>query len=464
MIEADIPLALVTERILLSALREQDAAAAAEIARERAEFLADASLRFGASLDEELTYAAIAGVALPGLDAWCIVDVIESGGGLRRLAVVHPDPDKQATADALVKRWTPAPQDPIGVPAVMRDRRPVLIVDRAEAAVDAAARDPETLRVLRWLGPGSLLVVPILAHDVLLGAITFVNRTGTATHSAEDVAFGEALAARCAQALEAARLYAAARAAWAEAEAARANAENANATKAKFLGRMSHELRTPLNAIAGYAQILEMGLRGPVTPEQQSDLASIQRSQAHLLGLVDAVLNYAQLEAGRVVYLTDSVPLMNLLDGIESFVAPQMRFKEIEYRADECDSSLIVCAEGAKVRQIIVNLLGNAVKFTPSGGTITVRCSAGVPTPGDERSPTMHSVSVSDTGIGIAANDLESIFDPFIQVGGRRTASEAGVGLGLAISRDLARGMGGDLTVESTLGVGSVFTLTLPAA
>ena len=467
-----IPLRLVTERMLLSALREQDAAAAAEAARARAQFLADASLRFGASLDQELTYAAIAGVSLPGLDAWCVVDVVEVGGGLRRLAVIHPDEDKHPVARSLAGRWNPIDDDLIGVPAIARHRLPVVIVERAAGAVAASARDPDTLRVLRGLGAGALLVVPIVAHGTLLGAITFVGRPGAPIFSADEMQLAQALADRCAQALEAARLYAAARASWAEAEAARADAvaarasaEASNASKAKFLGTMSHELRTPLNAIGGYAQLLELGVRGPVTPEQQRDLASIQRSQAHLLSLVDSVLNYAQLEAGRVVYATSSIELIGVVGGVQALVAPQMLEKKIGYSFLPCDSPLIVRAEAAKVRQIILNLLSNATKFTPVGGHIAVSCSTG---PGDTRSadrgrPAMHSVRVSDTGSGIPADKLEAVFDPFVQVNRTLSSPDVGVGLGLAISRELARGMGGDVTVESTPGVGTTFTLTLLA-
>ncbi|MGI8497451.1 MAG: GAF domain-containing sensor histidine kinase [Gemmatimonadaceae bacterium] len=471
--ELAISLQLITERVVLSALREQDAADAAEVARRRAEFLAEASLRFGASLDQELTYAAIAGVALPGLDAWCIVDVVEAGGGFRRLAVVHPDEDKRDTARALVGKWTPAADDPIGVPAVMNQRLPVIVTTGAEDAVSAGARDSATLRLLRRLGAGSLLIVPVVAHDLLLGAITFVSRPGAPPYSPDDVLLGQALAARCAQALESARLYAAARAAWAEADiaqadaqAARAEAETANATKADFLRTMSHELRTPLNAIGGYAQLLMMGVRGPVTPEQQTDLASIQRSQLHLLGLVDAVLDYARLEAGHMTYATADISLVAVVAGAQSLVAPQMRAKEVDYAFEAVDLPLTVRADAEKVRQIVVNLLGNATKFTPPGGRITVSCeefarAAGAAT---AEGPLMFAVRVTDTGRGIPADLLESVFEPFVQVDRRLTSSDVGIGLGLAISRNLARAMRGDLTMDSTPGVGTTFTLTLPAA
>jgi signal transduction histidine kinase len=462
---------LVTERMLLSALRDQDAAEASAEARSRAEFLAEASLRFGASLDEEITYRAIAAIALPGPGAWCIVDVVQASGKLRRLAVVHPDPGEQEATQRLVARWTPAAEDPIGVPAVVQTRRPVIIPDSAEAAVAAATRDPETLRVLRSLRPGPLLVVPILAHGELLGAITFVSRPSAPPYELGDILLAEALAERCGQALESAHLYAAARASHAEAEAARAEAEvaraaaeAANETKAKFLSTMSHELRTPLNAIGGYAQLMEMGVRGPITPEQRTDLASIQRSQAHLLGLVDAVLNYAQLGAGRIVYLTGNIPLVDVVHSVETFVAPQMAAKGLGCMFVPFPHPLTVCADAGKVRQIVLNLIGNAIKFTTKGGHVTITCVDPEPEIHLDGGRRMLAVRVTDTGAGIPEANLDSIFDAFVQVDRRLTSPGSGVGLGLAISRDLARGMGGDITVESTLGVGSTFTLLLPEA
>ena len=458
----DVPAYLLTERVLLSALREQDARAAAESARRRAEFLADASLRLGASLDQDVTYATIAALALPGLDAWCVVDVIDAGGGLRRLAVVHPDDGKAAVARDLERDWTPMPGDEIGVPAVARERRPVLVTDGADAALAAAARSPDTLRALRWLGSGSLLVVPIIAHDQLLGAITYVSRPGTAVYTAEDVCLAEALAARCAQALEAARLYAAARAARAEADDARAEADSArreaeaaNAMKAQFLRTMSHELRTPLNAIGGYAQLIELGVRGPVTAQQREDLTRIQSSQRHLVALVGEVLDYAQLETGTVRFEIVEVRIHDSLVEAGHLIEPQARAKGLALELQVGAPGPAVRADAAKLRQILVNLLGNAVKFTDCGGHVCVRCAASGETV---------SLSVTDTGIGIAAGDLERVFAPFVQVDRRHTRPHEGVGLGLAISRDLAHGMGGELTVESTPGAGSRFVLTLPAA
>ena len=234
--------------------------------------------------------------------------------------------------------------------------------------------------------------------------------------------------------------------------AARHQAEQANHAKSEFLAMMSHELRTPLNAIGGYAQLLEMGVRGPVTPEQREDLERIERSQRHLLGLINDVLNFAKLEAGRVQFVIDRVPMHDILLGVEALVLPQLRAKGLRYAADDW-GDIAVHADEEKTRQVLINLLSNAIKFTPAGGEVRLVCAVD-----DEW---VH-ITVSDSGVGIPADRLDAIFEPFVQVDRGLTSRQEGTGLGLAISRDLARHMGGDLTATSTAGAGSSFTLTLP--
>jgi PAS domain S-box-containing protein len=241
----------------------------------------------------------------------------------------------------------------------------------------------------------------------------------------------------------------------ADAEAARAEAEAANRAKGEFLAVMSHELRTPLNAIGGYAELMELGLRGPVTDQQRADLARIRQSQRHLLGLINQVLSYTRVDAGAVRYELTDVAVAEALASAEALVLPQVRARGLAYVLGACPAGLAARADRDKLQQVLLNLLSNAIKFTEPGGELRVACAArgaGV------------AISVADTGIGIAADKLSSVFEPFVQADQRLTRPHEGVGLGLAISRDLARGMGGDLTAESTPGEGSTFTLVLPAA
>ena len=255
------------------------------------------------------------------------------------------------------------------------------------------------------------------------------------------------------------RLLAESERARAEAEAARAEAEAASRAKSEFLAVMSHELRTPLNAIGGYAELIELGIRGPVTDAQREDLQRIQRSQRALLGLINEVLNYARLETGAVTYDLTDVPVADAVAAAEVLVAPQLRAKGLGYAWAGADPGLAVRADRDKLQQILLNLLSNAVKFTNARaglpGRVEVSCEAGDGTV---------LIRVRDTGVGVAGDKLEAIFEPFVQVNASLTRPHEGTGLGLAISRDLARGMCGDLTAESTPGVGSTFTLTLPRA
>jgi signal transduction histidine kinase len=241
-----------------------------------------------------------------------------------------------------------------------------------------------------------------------------------------------------------------------EAEVARNVAEEASRAKSRMLGTLSHEMRTPLNAIAGYTQLLGAGVRGPVTPAQMEDIQRIRQNQLHLTGVVNSVLRHAKLENAMLGADLETVPVADVCAAVESLVMPQMREKGLTFAFTSNAPDLFARADPVKVRQILLNLLSNAVKFTHEGGHVSVTCGAG------EQAGTV-AVRVADTGVGIANVLLEKVFEPFVQVGAPVSPDE-GVGLGLWISRDLARAMGGELSVRSALGQGSEFTLTLPSA
>ena len=292
----------------------------------------------------------------------------------------------------------------------------------------------------------SYLAVPVMSRtgDVIGGLFFGHADRGVFGERAERLAAG--VASWAAVAMDNARLYEAER-------KARASAEQANTAKSEFLANMSHELRTPLNAIGGYADLLSAGIRGPVTETQLGDIDRIKRNQLHLLSLINDILNFAKIEAGRVRLDLRDVSMNEALGELEALIAPQLLEKKIRYTYECCDSRFTAFVDPERLQQILLNLLSNAVKFTPPGGKIDVECGA-----------TRDSmvVTVRDTGVGIPADKLEQIFEPFVQLDRGQSSSNAGTGLGLAISRDLARAMNGDLSARSQLDVGSTFVLTLP--
>jgi signal transduction histidine kinase len=436
----------VAEQMLLGALRERGFADDAEAARRRAAFLAEAGRLLAETVDQNSTLIALTKLALPTLGAWCIVDILEEDASIRRLGIYHPEPEKQKLARELEARWKPDFDDPFGAPAMLRDLRTIVISDNIEATLAATARTPADLHILRQLGIGALLTVPLVARKRLLGAITFVSAQRGLGYSPEDVQLAEDVASRAALALDNAQVYDLAL-------VLQRSAETANRAKTAFLGAMSHELRTPLNAIGGYIDILDMGLRGPVTAKQHADFARVKTNQQHLAILITEILNFVKVGSGRASYTVTNVKACDALQRTIELIEPLFGQKGIVFEGITGDSTIVASADPERVTQILVNLFSNAIKFTPAGGHVSTHCAVA----GDAV-----TLRVSDTGIGIAADKHEAIFEPFIQLKESLSDRESGVGLGLAISRDLARAMKGDLTVESSEGKGSHFTLSLP--
>jgi signal transduction histidine kinase len=438
----------VAEQMLLGALRERGFADDAEAARRRAAFLAEAGRLLAESVDQSTTLVALTRLALPTLGAWCIVDILEEGDSIRRLGIYHPDPEKQKLAQELEASWAPEPDDRFGAPAMLRDARTLAITDDIEATLAATAHSPANLTLLHQLGIGSLLTVPLVARKRLLGAITFVSPQRSLSYSPEDVQLAEDVAARGALALDNAQVYDLAL-------VLQRSAEDANRAKTAFLGAMSHELRTPLNAIGGYIDILDMGLRGPVTENQHSDFARVKTNQQHLAALISEILNFARVGSGRLSYKAADVTARDAMQHAIELIEPLIGQKGVVFDGISGDNSILARADPERVTQILVNLLSNAIKFTPAGGHISGDCAA---------TGNTVTLRVSDTGIGIAPEKHQDIFEPFVQLKEGFADRESGVGLGLSISRDLARAMNGDLTVESAEGKGARFTLSLPRA
>ena len=357
-------------------------------------------------------------------------------------------------AGAQPPRIRRTPMRPRGARNVIRTGEPELYPEIPEELLVAGAVDEEHLRIIREVGIRSAIVVPLVAHDRTLGALTLIAAESGRRYGHADLALALELARRAALAVDNTRLHRA------ELDA-RIAAERANRAKSDFLAVMSHELRTPLNAIGGYTQILEMGLHGPITDEQREALERIGRAQRHLLGLINNVLNLARIETGHVEYRIRPVLVSSVLADLASLVQPQFAAREISLvsRLPEEDggAEVYVAADREKLIQILTNLLGNAAKFTPAHGEVEMRLTRGA-----HAGEVM--IIVRDSGPGIPADKLELIFEPFVQLERSLTTPAEGAGLGLAISRDLARGMGGDLRADSMEGHGAALILTLPRA
>ena len=451
-------------------------------AEERLHFLSRASAILSSSLDYRTTVSQVAQLLVPQLADWCGIQLLDERGELRQLAVAHTDPEKVKWAWELDKRYPVDMDAPVGVPNVLRTQKSELYSEIADEMLVAGAVDDEHLAILRELGMASVLIVPLLSRSGVIGVISLIAAESGRRYGAADQALVEELAERAGLAIDNSRLYTAtadARAAIelsraqleqvvAEmrrtnddltektqlAEEARRAAEEANRVKSDFLAHMSHELRTPLNAIAGYADLMQLGIHGELTPHQSEDLERIKRAQRLLLGHINDVLNFAKVDAGHIHYEIRPFALRSVVSQLDILVEPQMAARSLQYDGGDIPESIMVCADEEKVRQILVNLLSNATKFTPPGGRISIRVASSEHTV---------RVDVTDTGMGIPADKLDTIFDPFVQLERTLSSSHQGTGLGLAISRDLARGMAGQLTVTSTDGEGSTFSLVLPA-
>jgi signal transduction histidine kinase len=465
---------------LRSVERERDLA---EASRDRFSFLAEVSRCLADSLDYEATLTTVAGMSLPYLDAWCIVDVLEESGDLRRIAVVHPAPDKQDAARALHQRYPPRAGDLIGAPKVIRTGRPEMVFDVPDSALVSAAHDDAHLELLRRLGIRSYVIVPMVARGNVLGAMTFVTAEHERRFGDLDVVMAEDLARRAAMAVDNARLHAVATEArdtaedaLAEAEVAleeaaaaeeqlrdaRDAAEGALRTRDEFVSTMTHEVQTPLNAIIGYLELLEMEVSGALAPTQRAYVQRAQESSRHLLRLVGDVLDFSKSETARLEVEHEEVGAAETARGALALVRPQASGRLLALVDDTAGAAgLRYVGDEYRVRQILVNLLSNAIKFTPAGGRVRLDCHA---RPG-ENGPGDLLFVVSDSGEGVKPEDRERIFEPFVQGAAGLTRRHGGTGLGLPISRRLARLMGGDVTVEPTAeGSGATFILRLPAA
>ncbi|HET7456782.1 MAG TPA: ATP-binding protein [Gemmatimonadaceae bacterium] len=473
---SDADVALATDLAQRAALaldnarlfREANAARArAQAAARAAAYLSRVSTTLGATIDYDATLARVVELVVPAFGDYCQLFLVDAGPSDVAADDAESPPSSPPTTGAVVRRAASACVDPAraallerlqrhGVlplegsqpPAVVaRTGTSVLVPSVDDAMLRRVAVDDAHLAIMREIGVTSLLVVPLpTTAGRVIGALScgYLAEHGR-RYDESDLQFIGELARRAGLAIENARLYEAAR-------AAQQAAAVANRTKSDFLATMSHELRTPLSAIIGYGELLADGVTGPVTEAQQQQLRRIGASARHLLTLIEDILTFARLDAGREEVRLEPVDVAALARETAALVEPIALTQGLTLDSVIEPALPAVKTDERRLRQILLNLLGNAVRYTERGG---VRL---------EVARERHGVrlTVSDTGIGIAAEHLEHIFQPFWQVEQHLTRRVGGTGLGLSVTRQLARILGGDVHVRSTPGVGSAFTVTIP--
>ena len=423
------------------------------------QFLADASRAVAGALSDEHLLADLVRLCVPRLADYATIHLVEADGDIRRIETLHRDPEQQNTVRELVKHYPNHVDDRSEVAQVIRSQQSMLIPEVDLGRVRSMA-DEETRRLLDRIQPASFMCVPLVARGRAFGAMSFTMTDSGRRYTGDELEIAMEVARRTAVAIDNALIYR-------RSLALRMEAEAASTAKSDFLAKMSHEIRTPINAMMGYAELLQMGIAGPVTPAQKAQLDRIRASGTHLTELVGEILDLAKIEAGRMSVEEKVASVGEVADAALALIRPQAATKGVELGAgtngDGNPPAFI--GDPQRVQQILTNLLTNAVKFTPGGGQVSVHCNLRprLENPNGRGEHDWACVTVKDTGVGIASTDFDRIFQPFVQVDDGYTRTQGGTGLGLTISRSLAQMMGGDITVESDIGIGSRFTLWLPS-
>jgi PAS domain S-box-containing protein len=408
-------------------------------AKESNRFLAEAGALLASSLDEDVTVRSMAHIAVPYLADWCIVDLLKEDGSVERIPGRHSDPSREKWLAALMQYY---PYNyhgdaQYGVPEVLRTGKPEIANEIAEEWLAATAYNSEHLRILRELGLGSYMVVPLVTRGRTLGAISLASARAN-RYSPSDLALAQDLAHRAALAIDNARLY--------------YEAQEANRVKDEFLATVSHELRTPLNAILGWAEILRIGKLEESAKERA--LETIVRNGKSQAQLIEDILDVSRIITGKLRLNVRPVGLVSVINAAVDVVRPAAFAKDIDLQVSLDASANSVSGDPNRLQQIIWNLVLNAIKFTPLKGTVRVRL---------ERGDSNAQIVISDTGVGIKAEFLPHVFDRFRQADSSYTRSHGGLGLGLAIVRHLVELHGGTVHAESDgEGKGSTFIVRLP--
>jgi signal transduction histidine kinase len=410
---------------------ERAAHAEAEAERQRATFLGEASAILASSLEWEATLASVARLAVSGIADWCTVEVPATlAPGVPPIAVAHVDATRLERALEWRRRWPPDPGAASGVAAVIRTGRSELHEELPERALGAPL-DAEQERLALELGMTSAMIVPLVARGRTLGAITFVAAESGRRYGRADLAMAEELGRRAGVAVDNARI-------WDE-------AQRAIRARDEVLAVVSHDLKNPLESVLLSSSML---LRSPESPRVRRCAEAAQRSALRMDRLIRELLDLSRMDAGRFAVELRPEPLEEVVEEALALAAPLASSKEIALAATGGPLGAEVPCDRERVLQVLSNLVGNALAFTPRHGTVSVRLAL------REREV---EVAVADDGPGIAPEDLPHVFERYWKSRSRR-----GTGLGLAIARGIVEAHGGRISVESRVGEGSTFTFALP--
>jgi signal transduction histidine kinase/PAS domain-containing protein len=400
------------------------------------DFLAQASKLLSSSLDYETTLAAVAQLGVPRIADWCAVDMLAETGAIEQLAIAHVDPAQVEWARELNKANPPDPDAPTGVPHVLRTGRSEFYPEITDAMLVASTRSEEELALARRLRLTSIMVVPLVVQEKVIGAMTFVSAESGRRYTRADLVMAEEVASRAALAVANARLY--------------REAQRAIAVRDEFMSLASHELKTPVTSLKMHTQLLQRQAARSGETDRAERFAKMDRQIDKLTGLINDLLNVARVQGGRLEYVDEPLDLEAVVREAADTIQPTSPTHaiRIEGRIDAP-----VRGDDERIGQVVTNLLTNAIKYSPHADRVIVRLG---------RQGGDAVVSVRDFGIGIAEEHQQNVFDQFYRVSDPSEKTFPGLGLGLYLANEIVKRHGGTMRVESTIGEGATFTFTLP--
>lgn len=421
-------------------LQEQQARMQAEAAQERLKFLLDANSLLSSTLDYTEALRGLAHLIVRNIADLCLVDMLQENGSIQRMAAVHRDPEKAELAEELSRRYPPVPEGPHPAAQVMRTGQPMFQPEMNPEFIKRTCQDDEHVRIVEGMGFKSYISVPLIARDRVLGALTLVSAETHRRYTTDDLALAENLARRAAVVIDNVRLY--------------QEVQRTNRTKDAFLAMLGHELRNPLAPLLNALYVLKMRGSDPGTLEKVREV--MDRQVRHMARIIDDLLDASRISRGKIELRVMRVDLAKLVRDAGEDHRKTIENAGLTLNVEAPDTPVPVQGDPTRLSQVVGNLLQNATKFTPSGGTVTVGLT--------RDDATQRAVlSVTDTGIGMDGETLAHVFETYAQGDGSAQRGKGGLGLGLALVKGLVELHQGAVRAKSEgPGRGSEFRVSLP--